>query len=133
MYIFCLFCQGRQVGVLVEMDRIIFFFLFFLHAFTSQLLDKPCSQALVTGVVPSPSPGPHLRFFFIVHRVQQSHCSSIFQSSVANLRFPQVNLCTEKVPTNLYEYELGGTRTHENSRIIYHMVSYIYVYCLAQT
>ena len=33
-------------------------------------------QAVVTGVVPSPPP---LAFnFFIAHRVQQSHCSSIF-------------------------------------------------------
>ena len=33
-------------------------------------------QAVVTGVVPSP-PGSCLHFF-IAHRVQQSHCSSIF-------------------------------------------------------
>ena len=49
------------------------FFFFFSHTSTFQLLDKPWSQV---GVVPSPprfSPS-----FFIAHRVQQSHCSSIF-------------------------------------------------------
>ena len=52
--------------------RVPFFFVFFLHTRTF-----PASrQAVVTGVAPSPP-----RFFpsiFIAHRVQQSHCSSIF-------------------------------------------------------
>ena len=38
---------------------------------------RPWSQAMVTGV--SPSPLQHLRaFIFIPNRVQRSHCSSIF-------------------------------------------------------
>ena len=124
MYIFCLFCQGRQVGVLVEMDRIIFFFLFFLHAFTSQLLDKPCSQALVTGVVPSPSPGPHLRFFFIVHRVQQSHCSSIFNRVSLTCAFRK-SICARKKSLRIYtSMNSGGlelTKTHVSYTIWYHI------------
>ena len=47
--------------------------LFFrLHTSTFQLLDKPWSH--VSSVLP---PGCCLQFF-IAHRVQQSHCSSIF-------------------------------------------------------
>ena len=48
------------------------FFFFLSNTSTCQLLDKPC----VTGVVPS-SPR-FLPSIFIAHRVQQSHCSSIF-------------------------------------------------------
>ena len=50
------------------------FFLFFFLAHTCifQLLDKPWSQ--VSSLLP---PGSCLHFF-IAHRVQQSHCSSIF-------------------------------------------------------
>ena len=48
-------------------------FFFFFLTFTSQLLDKPWSQV---GVVPSPP--RFLPSIFIAHRVQQSHCSSMF-------------------------------------------------------
>ena len=48
-----------------------FFFFFFSH------FHFPASgQAVVTGVVPSPP--RFLPSIFIAHRVQQSHCSSIF-------------------------------------------------------
>ena len=51
-----------------------FFFFFFSHTVTFQLLDnKRWSQV---GVVPSPP--QFLPSIFIAHRVQQSHCSSIF-------------------------------------------------------
>ena len=46
--------------------------LFFSHTFTFQLLDKPWSQ--VSSLLP---PGSCLQIL-IAHRVQQSHCSSIF-------------------------------------------------------
>ena len=49
------------------------FFFFFSHTFTLQLLDKPWSQVSVV-----PSPPRILPSSFIAHRVQQSHCSSIF-------------------------------------------------------
>ena len=50
-----------------------YFFFFFSHFY----VPAP-GQAVVTGVVPPSSP-PVLAFiFFIAHRVQQSHCSSIF-------------------------------------------------------
>ena len=80
------------------------------HTFTFQLLDK----AVVTGV--DPSPPRFLPSIFIAHRVQQSHCSSIFQSNDANSRsraFRKSICAQEKVPTNLYEYALRGARTHE--------------------
>ena len=47
-------------------------FFFFFHTFTFQLLDKPWSQ------VPSLFPPGSCLQFFIAHRVQQSHFSSIF-------------------------------------------------------
>ena len=86
------------------------FFLFLFHTPTLQFLDKQS----VTGVVPS-SPR-FLPSVFIVHRVQQSHCSSIFSSSVANSRcraFRKSICAREKVPTRSYEYALGGIRTHD--------------------
>ena len=49
-----------------------FFFLSFVHTSTFQLLDKPWSQ------VSSLSPSRFLRSVFIAHRVQRSHCSSVF-------------------------------------------------------
>ena len=81
---------------------------FFLFCF-SYIYSSPFGQAVVTGVVPS-SPTRFLPSIFIAHRVQQSHCSKIFSSSVANSR---ARTLQEKVPTNLYEYALGGIRTHE--------------------
>ena len=77
-----------------------FFLFFFTHIYF------PASgQAVVTRVVPSfPRFSPS---FFIAHRVQQSHCSSIFhQVSVANSRSRafRKSICEqEKVPTNLYK------------------------------
>ena len=49
-----------------------FFFVHFSHTSTFQLLDKPWSQ------VSSLLPPRFLPPFFIAHRVQQSHCSSMF-------------------------------------------------------
>ena len=70
-------------------------FVFFSHTFTFQLLDRPWSQVL--SLLP---PGSCLQF----------------SSSVANSRsraFGKSICAQEKVPTNLYEYALGGVRTHE--------------------
>ena len=50
------------------------------HKSTFQLLDKPWSQA--SSLVPP----RFLPSIFSAHRVQQSHCSSSFSSSVANSR-----------------------------------------------
>ena len=49
-----------------------FCFIYCFHTFIFQLLDKPWSQ------VSSLLPPQFLPSFFIAHRVQQSHCSSIF-------------------------------------------------------
>ena len=51
-----------------------FFFFFFLF---SHFYFPASGQAVVTGVVPSPP--RFLPSIFIAHRVQQSHCSSIFR------------------------------------------------------
>ena len=89
-----------------------FFFFFFSHTFAFQLLDS--GQAVVAAVVPSPP-----RFsssIFIAHRVQQSHPLLVdFSWSVANShsRFRKSICAQGKVPTNLYEYALGGAQTHE--------------------
>ena len=68
----------RDVYVLIRGIRrrlpLVFFFFFF---FSSHTFNFPASgQAVVTGVVPSPP--RFLPSIFIAHRVQQSHCSSIF-------------------------------------------------------
>ena len=58
---------------------------------------------------------PVLAFNFIAHRVQQSHCSSIFHRvlQLTLSRFPQVNLCTIKSPN---EFIRVCTRRGSNSR-----------------
>ena len=64
-----------------------------------------------------PSSPRFLPSIFIAHRVQRSHCSSIFHGVfVANScsrAFRKSISAQEKVPTNLYEYALAGARTHE--------------------
>ena len=65
----CQIARGRQPTLTQTLTLTPLFF--FPHFYFS-----PSGQAVVTGVVPSPP-----RFFpsiFIAHRVQQSHCSSIF-------------------------------------------------------
>ena len=82
--------------------------------FSSHFYFPAPGQAVVTGVVPSPP--RFLPSIFIAHRVQRSHCSSIFHRVFANSlsRAFHRSICAqEKVPTNVYEYALGGARTHE--------------------
>ena len=52
---------------------------------------------------------------FIVHRVQQSHCSSIFHQVMLThaLALSASQFVQKKKSTNLYEYALGGIRTYE--------------------
>ena len=54
-----------------DISTTFFFCFFFVHTFTFQLLDKPWSQVSTLLL-----PGSCLQFF-IAHRVQQFHCSSI--------------------------------------------------------
>ena len=62
--------EGPEQGFVVLQGT---FFLFsFSHTFTFQLLDKPWSQ--VSPLLPP----RFLPSIFVVHRVQQSHCSSNF-------------------------------------------------------
>ena len=87
-------------------------FFFFPRASTFQLLDKPWSQ--VSSLLPS------VLAFILFYRAQGSAIPLLvdFSSSVASSRFFafRKSICAEeKVPTNLYEYALGGIRTHETS------------------
>ena len=70
---------------------------------------------MVTGVVPSPP--RFLPSIFIAHRVQQSHCSSIFHRVLLThvLALCGSQFVHKKSLTYgfLYENALGGTRTHE--------------------
>ena len=85
------------------------FFFFFAHFYF------PASgQAVVTGVVPSPP--QFLPSIFIAHLGLALPLLVDFSSSVANSRsraFRKSICAQEKVPTKLYEYALGGARTHE--------------------
>ena len=74
------------------------------YIFFSHFYLQASGQAVVTGVVPSPPPVLAFNFCFIAHRVQQSHCWSIFSSNDANSRSRafRLSICAqEKVPTNL--------------------------------
>ena len=91
--------------------RIAHVFLFFVFrlTFSFQLLDKLRSQ--VSSLLP---PGTCLQFLscagFSIPTARR------FSSIVANSRFRafRESICAqEKVPSNFYEYALGGTRTHE--------------------
>ena len=68
---------------------------------------------MVTGVVPS-SPR-FLPSILIAHTVQQSHWSSIFHRVLLTYSLAVgISICSqEQAPKVLYEYALGGTRTHE--------------------
>ena len=104
--------RTKPCGVFVDVvESMRYFFLAFFH---THIYFPASGQALVTGVAPSPPRFLHL--FFIAHRVQQSHCSSIFHKVLLThalaLSASQF-VHKEKVPTNLYEYALGGIRTHE--------------------
>ena len=86
-----------------------FFFFFSAH------FHFPASgQAVVTGIIPSPP-----RFLpSIFYRAEGSAIPLLVDcsSNVANSRsraFRKSISPQEEVPTNLYEYALGGARTHE--------------------
>ena len=104
-------CFGRKKSsrgwVLLSaahMDVFVFFFIY--HTFTFQVLDKAWSQ------VSSLPPGSCLQF---LSRIGFSNpTAGRFSSSVANSRsraFRKSTCAQEKVPTNSYEYALGGART----------------------
>ena len=83
--------------------------------FSTHIYFPPSGQAVVAGVVPSP---PRFSLsIFIAHRVQQSHRSSTFHRVLlthSRSRAFRKSICAqEKVITNVYEYALGGIRTHE--------------------
>ena len=86
-------------------------FFLFPHTFT---FFPPSGQAVVTSVVLSPPPVLAFNFY----RAEGSAIPLLvdFSSSVANSRSRvfRKSICAQvKVPTNLYEYALGGIRTYE--------------------
>ena len=85
-------------------------FFFFTHIYF------PASgQAVVTGIVSSPP--RFLPSIFIAHRVQQSHCSSIFHRVLLThalaLSASQIVHKKKSQRIDTSEYALGGVRTHE--------------------
>ena len=92
----------------------IYIYIFFFFLLFSHIYFPASGQAVVTGVVPSPP--RFLSSIIIAHRVQQSHCSSIFHRVLLT---PALALSAsqfarkKKVPTDLHENTLGGIRTHE--------------------
>ena len=92
-----------------------FFFLFFIGlTSTFQLLDKLWSQA--SSLPPGTCPYFLSRIGFSIPTARR------LSSNVANSRFRAFHgsICAhEKVPTNIYEYALRRTRTHEIATINY--------------
>ena len=110
----CGYCGALVLRLLV----LVRFFFFFSHTFTFQLLDKPWSQDLVSSL---PPPGSCLQFLSRIYRVQQSHCSSIFHRVLlthALARSASQSCAQEQVPTNLYEYALGGANSRYNCLLL---------------
>ena len=86
------------------------FSFFFFHAFTFQVLDTPWSQ--VSSLF---SHGSCLRLLWrrgFSNPTARDFSSSLFANSRS--RAFRKSICAQqKVPTILYEYALGGARTHE--------------------
>ena len=92
--------------------------------FVSHFHFPASGQAVVTGVVPSPPPR-FLPSIFIAHRVQQSHCSSIFHrvllthalalsaSQFVNKKKSQ-RICTSMQSAGLELTKLTYTRLEDN-------------------
>ena len=77
-------------------------------------------QAVVTGVVPS---SPRFCLQFLLRIGFSNLTARRFSSSVANSRsraFRKSICAQKKVPTNFYEYALGGIRAQEID--LYHML-----------
>ena len=89
-----------------------YFFFFFSHFYF-----RASGQVVVTGVVPSPP--RFLPSIFIVHRVQQSHCTSIFHRVLLThaLALSASEFVHKKKSQRIYTsmYALGGARTHETN------------------
>ena len=71
-------CEGHtQQYPSVQVTAIVSYHIIYdISFFFTRLLSSFWTKAVVTGVVPSPP--RFLPSIFIAHRVQQSHCSSIF-------------------------------------------------------
>ena len=94
-----------------------FYFIFYLFFFTHIYL--PVSvQAVVAGVVPSSPRLSCVRFFIAIGFSNPTARRFLYRVLLANSRsraFRKSIFCAqEKIPTNLYEYALGGTRTDES-------------------
>ena len=108
--------ESRRNPGIYERDSLLVrhtYMFFFSHTSTSQLLYKSCGHRL------RPFSPPVLALAWICYRAQGSAIPLLVDFSsgvVANSRsraFRKSVCAQEKVPTNLYEYALGGIRTHE--------------------
>ena len=81
----------------------------FFHKSTCQLLDKPWSQ--VSSFLSLGSCLQLVQRIGLINTTPRRFINECCQLMLS--RFPQVNLRTRKFPTNVYEYTLRGTRTHE--------------------
>ena len=105
--------KKKSCNIHDEWDHHTYVYCFF---FLSHFCFPLSGQAVVTDRCRSVPPPRFLSSIFVAHTFLQSHCSSISHRSLANSRsraFRKSICAQEKVPTNLYEYALGGARTHE--------------------
>ena len=98
--------RTRETGVPSHSPPLPFLSSLLLSSLTRRRVypQRSFGQAVVTGVVQSPP--WYVALFFVVHRVQRSHCSSIFiECSLLTLsRFPLIISLCKKSP---YEHALG--------------------------
>ena len=87
------------------------FIYFFTHFYFPASGQAVVTWSQVSSLLP---PGSCLQLF-IAHRVQQSHCSSIFHRVLLThaLALSASQYAHKKSPNELIRVALGGTRTHE--------------------
>ena len=103
-------CKGRvEVSSVFSASGVVYTFFFF---FSSHFYVPASGQAVVvSGVVPCPA--RYVPSVLIAHRVQYSHCSSIFQLLIYALALSSSQFVHKKSP---YEYIRVWTRGDSNSR-----------------
>ena len=76
-----LISSGAEIELAIRgaHEGTLFFFSFFFSIFGITFYFPASGQAVVSGVIPSPP--RYVPSIFIAHRVQRSHCSSIFIGS----------------------------------------------------
>ena len=94
----------------------IFYLFLFIFYFFSHFYFRASGQAVVTGVVPSPP--RFLPSIFFAHRVQHSHCSSIFRRVLLTQTLSRALSASQFVHKKKYIYahiQLSRTRRRAKS------------------